>query len=113
MVYHNYFSLLDICILNEVNFLIRKGKGFFLSILRFTLAFLFNFHVVCFRFGCVSRRWRRFVKNCHLGERYREYIEQCEARKVRKISFLTTVFFESILCVKKKVTVKHEMNVSQ
>ena len=53
------------------------------------------------------------MKNCHLGERYREYIEQCEARKVRKISFLTTVFFESILCVKKKVTVKHEMNVSQ
>lgn len=60
------------------------------------------------------------MKNCHLGERYREYIKQCEARKVRKISFLTTVFFESILCVKKKshsktsneyVTVKHEMNV--
>ncbi|XP_067047371.1 F-box only protein 43-like [Acropora muricata] len=33
------------------------------------------------RFGCVSRRWRRFVKNCHLGERYREYIKQCEAGK--------------------------------
>lgn len=28
-----------------------------------------------------------------------------------KISFVTTVFFESILCVEKKVTAKHEMNV--
>lgn len=30
-----------------------------------------------------------------------------------KISFVTAVFFESILCVGKKVTVEHEMNVEK